>query len=76
VGDGSSILFWCDLWKDNTLDVKFQRLFSFTKDKLISVKEFFARNGMSDLFHLPLSTQAHSEYLQLQELMAEIEVSD
>jgi hypothetical protein len=64
------------MWKDETLDVKFPRLFSFSMDKLISMKEFFSMDEMRDLFHLPLPAQAHSKFLQLHELMAEVELSD
>jgi hypothetical protein len=52
VGNGSSILFWSDLWKDDMLGSTFPRLFSYAKDKLQSVKEFFGRDSMLDSFHL------------------------
>jgi hypothetical protein len=41
IGNAIPVLFWSDLWKDETLDIKFSRLFSFTKDKLQSGKDFF-----------------------------------
>jgi hypothetical protein len=34
MGNGSSILFWSDLWDDQTIACQFDRLFSFAKDKL------------------------------------------
>jgi hypothetical protein len=56
IGSGASVLFWADQWKEETLDVKFPSLFSFTKDKLQSVKEFCAMDDITDGSHLPLST--------------------
>jgi hypothetical protein len=69
VGNGSSVLFWSDLWKDDLLDTNFPRLFSFAKDKLQSVKEFFEMESVLDSFHLPLSVQAHDELTSLQLLL-------
>jgi hypothetical protein len=55
IGDGSSVLFWSDIWNDLLLQDKFPRLFSFAKDKLISVATFFNTPQMSELFifHCP-----------------------
>jgi hypothetical protein len=50
IGDGSSVLFWSDIWNDLLLQDKFPRLFSFAKDKLISVATFFNTPQMSELF--------------------------
>jgi hypothetical protein len=43
IGNGSSALFWSDLWKNGILDVRFSRLFSFAKDMFQSVKEFLKK---------------------------------
>jgi hypothetical protein len=69
VGNGSSVLFWSDLWKDNLFDSSFRRLFSYAKDKFQSVKEFFERESVLDNFHLPLSVQAHDELADLQVIL-------
>jgi hypothetical protein len=58
IGDGSTILFWSDIWNDLLLQDKFPRLFSFAKDKLISVATFFNTTQMSKLFHIPLSSES------------------
>ena len=66
---GDTALFWGDDWNLNhyagPLDQVFQRLFSFVKDPLLSVKEVFATQDITTLFHLPLSERAHSELLSL-----------
>jgi hypothetical protein len=45
VGNGSSVLFWSDLWRDHMIADQFDRLFSFAKDKLQSVKEFLTADS-------------------------------
>jgi hypothetical protein len=62
VGDGSTVLFWSDIWNDHLLQDKCPRLFSFAKDKLISVARFLSTTQMDQLFHLPLSSDAWQEY--------------
>ena len=37
IGDRSTVLFWSDLWNDNVMQIKFPRLYSFAKNKNISV---------------------------------------
>jgi hypothetical protein len=75
VGDGTTVLFWSDIWNDLLLQDKFPRLFSFTKDKLISVAKFLSTEQLGDLFHLPLSNDAWQEYQALQVILQEIQVT-
>ena len=67
LGDGSTVLFWSDLWNDNVMQSKFPRLFSFAKNKKISVLQFFSNNNLQSQFHLPLSEQAYQEYQIMQD---------
>jgi hypothetical protein len=69
VGNGSSILFWSDLWGDQIFAGQFDRLFSFAKDKLQSIKDFMGADSLLQNFHLPLSIEAHDELIQLQDLL-------
>jgi hypothetical protein len=43
IGDGSIVLFWSDLWNGNILESKFPRLYSFARNKNISVANFFVK---------------------------------
>jgi hypothetical protein len=61
LGNGETILFWTDNWKDMLFDERFPRLFSFVKDKLISVNEALQISDPTQAFHLPLSTEAAEE---------------
>jgi hypothetical protein len=76
IGNGSSAIFWSDLWKEEVLDAKFSRLFSFAKDKLQSVKEFVHKDSILDNFHLPLSVEAHAELSNLKDLLDDIQIND
>jgi hypothetical protein len=44
VGDGTTVLFWSDVWNNHLLQQKFPRLYSFTKNKTISVAKFLSDN--------------------------------
>jgi hypothetical protein len=76
IGNGSSVLFWYDLWKNEVLDVRFSRLFSFAKDKLQSVKYFLHKDSMLENFHLPLSVEAHAELSNLKDFLSDVHLRD
>jgi hypothetical protein len=65
VGDGSTVLFWLDVWNSMLLSTKFPRLFSYAKNKNISVAQFLQNNQIETQFYLPLSAQAFQEYQEL-----------
>ena len=73
LGDGSTVLFWSDLWNDSVLQIKFPRLFSFAKNRKVSVSEFLL-NNIESQFHLPLSEQAYQEYQALQDYIQTLQV--
>jgi hypothetical protein len=55
---------------------KFPRLFSYDKNKNISVAQFLLNNQIEDQFHLPLSVQAFQEYQEMQQIIQQIQISD
>jgi hypothetical protein len=69
LGNGETILFWSDNWNDWVIQERFPRLFSFAKDKLISVKEALQTTDPAQAFHLPISNEAAAELRTLQELL-------
>jgi hypothetical protein len=76
LGNGETILFWSDNWKDMIFDERFPRLFSFVKDKLISVKEALQISDPTQAFHLPLSTEASDELRMLQNILRGVVTSE
>jgi predicted PP-loop superfamily ATPase len=76
VGDEKAILFWSDVWNDHLLQQRFPRLFSFAKDKKISVAQFLQDNHLESQFHLPLSENAHKQYQELQQVISQLQVDE
>jgi len=74
IGNGSTVLFWSDLWNDNVMQNNFPRLFTFAKNKKISVLQFLSNNNLESQFHLPLSEQAYQEYQTMQDYIQTIQV--
>jgi hypothetical protein len=76
VGDGTTVLFWLDIWNNHLLQNKYPRLFSFAKNKNISVAQFLQNNQIENQFHLPLSVQAFQEYQELQQCLQQTQVTE
>lgn len=70
VGDGSTVLFWKDLWQDQLLETSHPRAFSFVKNEDTSIAPFLAMATLHEGFHMPLSTQSREEIQELQLLTA------
>jgi hypothetical protein len=75
VGDGSTVMFWPDLWNGNLLQQKFPRHYSFAKNKSISVAAFLQNDNLEQQFFTPLSPQAYQEYLDLQEVIQQTQIT-
>jgi hypothetical protein len=69
-------LLWDDLWTDETLHQKFPELYSFAKNKKISYLVANNSAQLYDLFHLPLSQQAHDQCSALQDLLNQNQILD
>ena len=68
-GTGKTIRFWMDNWMDTNLLEEFPHLFSFSKNKDISLMKFISvsQENIFDHFHLPLSLIAAQECEELTE---------
>ena len=70
-GDGSSALFWKDVWFDNTQDSLvmdiYPRAFSFCLNEDDSIAKVLNATDPATIFSLPLSTQAREEIKEIQE---------
>jgi hypothetical protein len=75
IGDGTIVMFWSDVWNDNLLQHKFPRLYSYAKNKKISMAQFLTHNQVQDQFHLPMSVQVFQEYQQLQLIIQQLQIS-
>ena len=52
--NGKTCLFWQDTWGDVNLRVNSPELFSFAKNKFISVAKAWNQNSPNQLLHLPI----------------------
>jgi len=66
IGNGATVTFWDDLWTNEILSFKYPWIHSFAKDQNISVMKIMQTDDISEIFNLPLSDQAWSELLALQ----------
>lgn len=75
LGDGKSDFFWIDLYHDTCLFVQFPHVFTFAKNVHLTMDTVLQQNYLKDLFHLPLTYQSHEEFLQMEGLHAQLQVS-
>jgi hypothetical protein len=68
LGDGKSVNFWTDLWGDQCLHHRLPHLLSFVKNTRSTVPDVANVEFLEDLFHLPLSQEAHSEFVAFEEI--------
>lgn len=50
VSNGDTIMFWADVWNSHYLVTKLPRLYSFAKDKKISVAQFLNSATIQETF--------------------------
>jgi hypothetical protein len=48
MGDDSTMLFWSDVWNDQLLKQKLPKLFSYAKNKDISMAQFLLNNQIKE----------------------------
>lgn len=60
VYNGQTCQLWDDVRNGCAKRMSFPELYSFSKDKLISLAMAHAKEDWTDLFNLPLSVQAHT----------------
>jgi hypothetical protein len=53
------VFLWLDTWNGFSLSTSMPELFSFVKDKYITVHQALQVTALSGLFHLPLSEEAY-----------------
>jgi hypothetical protein len=67
VHKGNSISLWFDQWDNNSKkETQYPRLLSFAKNDRINLHKATGLEDLYDLFHLPLSIEAHQEFRSLQ----------
>jgi hypothetical protein len=65
VRDGATCLLWHDKWDGIPLSLRFPELYSFCRNKNITLKTAASLLQHQSMFHLPLSTEAYGQFVQL-----------
>jgi hypothetical protein len=65
LNNGSSCLLWYDSWNDQPWNQRYPQLFSYAKNKLISVNVAASTPLLQELFSLPLSNEAYLQFQQI-----------
>ena len=63
------------MWGDVEPQHRYPELFSFAKNKNISLEAAKEADNLHDIFHLPLSAQVYAQYLELQESLQNLDLS-
>jgi len=71
IKNGQSCMLWLDKWDEQPLSQRMPELFSFAKNKSISVERAFSENHLSQLFSLPLSHIAFQQMQSLEEMITQ-----
>jgi len=74
--DGRTCLLWSDMWLGMAPETSFPELYSFAKNKRITVAMAMLVDGPQDLFHLPLSEEAYAQFIQLQTILQSLQLTD
>lgn len=72
IADGSTVLFWQDLWNGIIPSQAYQKLYSFAQNCNASFKAVLAKPQLIQNFSLPLSTQAYTQFNDLQQRLTSI----
>jgi len=72
LGNGSTVLFWEDLWGPVILAQAFPNLYQAATNVSASVMEVMAAPDLVYVINLPLSQQAYDELIDLQDLLSDI----
>ena len=70
IKDGKTCLLWQDLWNGLVPMQSYPELFSFAKNRCISVQKTLSTDQIQTIFHLPSSQQA---FAQMQELFSSLD---
>jgi hypothetical protein len=76
IGNGTTVMFWSDVWNGNIMEQKFPRLYSYAKNKNILVASFLQNNQFEQQFHVPLSVQTFQEYQEMQHIIHQTQISN
>jgi hypothetical protein len=66
ISNGQTCLLWDDIWNGQIRKLQFPELYSYAKNKSISLSKAHGTATFHDLFSLPLSVEAYNQLHELQ----------
>jgi hypothetical protein len=72
IGDGTLVCFWEDKWRPEILSARYPRLALFARKREVYVQAVSVAENLDELFILPLSQQAHHEFVDLSNELLEV----
>jgi hypothetical protein len=75
IQNGESCLFWQDKWMDQSPKDRYLELYSFAKNRGISVAKASQQQDMTQLLHLPLSEIAYDQMQMLAQITNQLQLS-
>jgi hypothetical protein len=75
IGNGTTVMFWSEVWNSNIMEQKIPRLCCYAKNKNISVASSIQNNYFEQQVHVPLSVQAFQEYQQMHDIIQQTQIS-
>ena len=76
LGDGSTIFFWEDLWKNQILANSLPALYDHAMNKKQSVSSIVNSDELGSIFRLPLGQMAEAELQQIQGVINSVPYDD
>ena len=76
IRNGSSALFWKDVWIGDVMADTHPRAFSFARLEDISMRDFLRSTSLGETFQLPLSALALDETRDVQQQTMQIDLMD
>jgi len=76
INNGKTCFLWHDQWQTRTLEESYPQLYSFAKNKSITLHKALATENCVDLFNLPLSLAAHQQFTLLQQSMSLVQINN
>lgn len=76
ISNGHTCLLWDDIWNGNIRKLQFPELYSFAKDKSISLSKAHSSDPLCELFSLPLSVEAFGQFQNLQLKFSEVTLNE
>lgn len=75
MNNGHALDFWMNTWAGTPMAEVWPHLHCFALKQIIPVYDMFQTEDLTDLFHLPLSDEAYTQFQELENIIQGLEIS-